>query len=389
MATFNEIRYLCENKDRLLPESELVRRLKHSLICPNVLSTKVEDGWTLLHIAAAYGRSREFCRLLIDLNPSLVKARNNDGWLPLHMACYECNFNWENANENGNVDTIMYLLEIYPESIDIATATKEYPLNLLVDCIGMNEDNENEAVVLVQFLLKHNGGAASAPDEDGKLPLHYACSSGHLAFIKPLFDVHPDAIFLQNNDGYTPLDLAGSKHRADSVQYLETQLDFQYQALDDQELENNGQLPIHRVLQDRVASVGAIKLMIAAYPASIHVADEQGCTPLHLACRYGNLGIVKTLADEDENCLATLDIRGNLPLHHACLGGKLDIVNYISGRCPDGVSLQNTKRKLPIELLIFDAECDQSSIEFMDTVEGLFKTNPAITLANLSPGLFA
>ena len=129
--------------------------------------------------------------------------------------------------------------------------------------------------------------------------------------------------------------------------------------------------------------------MVAAYPASIHVADEQGCTPLHLACRYGNLGIVKTLADEDENCLATLDIRGNLPLHHACLGGKLDIVNYISGRCPDGVSLQNTKGKLPIELLIFDAECDRSSMDFVDTVEGLFKTNPAITLANLSPGLFA
>lgn len=388
MATFNEIRYLCENKDRLLPESELVRRLKHSLICPNVLSTRVEDGWTLLHIAAAYGRSREFCRLLIDLNPSLVKARNNDGWLPLHMACYECNFNWENANENGNVDTIMYLLEIYPESIDIATATKEYPLNLLVDCIGMNEDNENEAVVLVQFLLKHDGGAVSAPDIDGNLPLHYACSVGQLAIVKPLFNAHPDAIFLQNNEGKTPLYAARFLNRVDVVQYLETQLDFQCQALDDQELDDNGQLPIHRVLQDRLASEGVIKLMVAAYPASVHVADKQGCTPLHLACRYRDLNIVKCLVDEDDS-LAALDTRGNLPLHYACLGGKLDIVNYISGRCPDGVSLQNTKRKLPIELLIFDAECDQSSIEFMDTVEGLFKTNPAITLANLSPGLFA
>eukprot|EP00956_Cyclotella_meneghiniana_P011011 scaffold15423_cov46-Cyclotella_meneghiniana.AAC.1 len=128
--------------------------------------------------------------------------------------------------------------------------------------------------------------------------------------------------------------------------------------------------------------------LVSQLKSSIHVAGKQGCTPLHLACRYRDLNIVNCFVDED-NSLATLDTRGNLPLHYACLGGKLDIVNYILGRCPDGVSLQNTDGKLPIEVLIFDAECDRSSMEFMDTVEGLFKTNPAITLANLSPGLFA
>ena len=67
-----------------------------------------------------------------------------------------------------------------------------------------------------------------------------------------------------------------------------------------------------------------------------------------------------------------------------CLGGKLGIVSHILDK-----SEENMDGKLPIELLLYDADCDHSSMEFMNAVKRLFKTNPAITLANLSPGLFA
>ena len=62
-------------------------------------------------------------------------------------------------------------------------------------------------------------------------------------------------------------------------------------------------------------------------------------------------------------------------------------MNYILDQSAVGVTCQNTEGKLPIELLLYDAECDRSSMEFTDTVESLLKTNPAIVLANLCPGL--
>ena len=53
-----------------------------------------------------------------------------------------------------------------------------------------------------------------------------------------------------------------------------------------------------------------------------------------------------------------------------------------------GVTFQTTEVKLPIELLLlYNTECDWSSIEFMDTAESVLKTNPAIALANLCPVL--
>ena len=63
---------------------------------------------------------------------------------------------------------------------------------------------------------------------------------GGLAFMQPLFDAFPGAIFFQNNYAVTPLDLARFLNRVEVARYLETQLDFQNQALVDQELDNNG-----------------------------------------------------------------------------------------------------------------------------------------------------
>lgn len=199
------------------------------------------------------------------------------------------------------MDTTIYLLEIYPQSINITTEDGWHPLHLL--CHKIHEDNENKGVEIVEFLMKHDKCAVPTPNKYGNLPLHLACIHGYLVLVKPLFNAHPEVILLENNSGDTPLDLAISCNWNEAVvQYLMAQLQFRNQALDDQEFDKNNKwlwLPIHRALQDRVASIGAIKLMITSYPASVTVADNQRCIPLHLACRYGHL-IVKYLVDQDK-----------------------------------------------------------------------------------------
>eukprot|EP00956_Cyclotella_meneghiniana_P033272 scaffold94875_cov37-Cyclotella_meneghiniana.AAC.2 len=373
MATFDEIEDLCRNEANH-SESELISILKTAIqIDPGVVSERSEGGGTLLNFAAIE-RSSEFCRVIHDQDDTLVKTQNRNGWLPLHNAC-----------RNGNVNAAKYLYSVYPESSNIPSNQGWYPLHLLANCRGSNENKQE----FLLFLLKHNKGAVSTPTHDGDLPLHIACAIQELAFVKLLFDVHPDGIFLRKEDGSTPVDIARFFNKADAVHFIETQIEFHRQAQEDQERDKNGKLPIHRVLQmqSENVSLGTIKLMVGAHHASITVADIHGCIPLHYACRLGDLNIVKYLVNSDNNSLATLDSRGNLPLHHACLTGKPDIINFILNTTNHGVAVRNHDGKLPIQILLFHAICDRN-LQYVDAVDSLFRANPVDSLAIISPGLF-
>eukprot|EP00956_Cyclotella_meneghiniana_P020531 scaffold36344_cov56-Cyclotella_meneghiniana.AAC.4 len=362
MATFDDIAYLCRNRDDL-SESVLVEQLISSQIDPDVLATTDDQGRTLLHIAVVSVRSPEFCNVLIYLNPALVKARDNDGWLPLHLACFYC-----------NMESAKYLLEIYPESINIATIhSGDHPLHSLLRNSWIGKDDESDVLMLVDFVLKHGYiGAVSTPNQNGCLLLHYACYHGYLVVVEHLFDAYPQAIFSRNRDNKTPLDVARSKNQVDVVLYLETQLMYR-------------QFIIHEALEKCDISLGAIKLIVEAYPTITGLVDSQGYIPLHLACKYGHLNIVKYLVDQNNDSLTTVDSGGNLPLHHACVSGKSDIINYILMMTDHGVSVQNKIGKLPIQLFLFNAECDRSSMEFMDAVYTLLRANPVDSLKNLCP----
>eukprot|EP00956_Cyclotella_meneghiniana_P035278 scaffold113296_cov42-Cyclotella_meneghiniana.AAC.2 len=307
METFNEITDLCMNPNRSGPsDHELVLILqKLSQINPGVFSERDENGKTLLHYAAME-RSPDLCRVIHDQNDTLVKTKDDHGRLPVHYACLY-----------GNVNAAKYLLEIYPDSIHIPNYREWYPLHALAFACGEVPNEKRQELLL--FLLKHDRGAVSTPTHYGHLPLHFACARKELAFVKLLFDAHPDGIFVRDEDGNTPVDRAISNNEADVVGFLETQLEFHRQAREDQNPDINGQLPIHRVLQVQMenVSLGTIKIMVEAHRASVTVADYGGCIPLHYAARLGDLNIVKYLVDKDKNSLATLDNGGNLPLHHA------------------------------------------------------------------------
>eukprot|EP00956_Cyclotella_meneghiniana_P026444 scaffold57153_cov43-Cyclotella_meneghiniana.AAC.5 len=319
-------------------------------------------------------RSPEFCRVIHDQNETLVKTKDDDGWLPVHCACLI-----------GRVETAKYLLEIYPDSIHIPNNDEEYPLHLLVKSHRGTNENMQE---LLTYLLQHDRGAVSSPDTWGDLPLHIASEKKDLAFVKPLFDAHPDGIFVGDEAEDIPVDRAISNNTADVVGFLEDQLEFHRQAREDQDPDITGQLPIHRVLQMQMenVSLGSIKIMVGAHRASVTVADYGGCIPLHYAARLGDLNIVKYLVDEDKNSLTTLDSGENLPLHHACQAGKPDIVSYILNMTDHGVTVRNHDGKLPIQLLLFDAVCDRD-LQYVDTVDSLFRANPVDSLAIISPGL--
>ena len=331
MSTFDSIKALC---NRNLPESILVSKLKEVVLTPcnpNVLATKDDYGNTLLHYASYNSKCYELCRILHDLDPALVQTANYGGRLPIHSACFY-----------GNVDTAKYLLQVYPESINIPNGHGFYPLHMLVHGRSPTENQ----LALAKFLIEKDSGTLSSRNLRGSVPMHIACERSPFGIVQFLFDAYPEAVSSYNSRGRTPLDLAKSRNRSDVVSFLQAQLQCQRRAL-----HGNRKFAIHRALQSEAASPGGIKLALSAYPAGLRVADKDG----------------------------------NLPLHVACLLGKCNTVNYILEKTHAyGVTLQNKEKKMPLELLLYDAICDRESIDYVETLMRLTQAEPSVIVTLLS-----
>ena len=57
---------------------------------------------------------------------------------------------------------------------------------------------------------------------------------------------------------------------------------------------------------------------LEANPNSVIVVDNQGSTPLHPACWFSGINIVKYLVTANEGALETCNSRGEYPLQIAC-----------------------------------------------------------------------
>ncbi|XP_065188507.1 uncharacterized protein LOC135819261 [Sycon ciliatum] len=64
------------------------------------------------------------------------------------------------------------------------------------------------------------------------------------------------------------------------------------------------------------------------------------CTPLHIACRHGNIDIAKHLV----KCKAKVDKtdwNGDLPVHRAAWNGRLEVIKYLLDLQSDTISVKN------------------------------------------------
>eukprot|EP00956_Cyclotella_meneghiniana_P001780 scaffold1950_cov75-Cyclotella_meneghiniana.AAC.1 len=355
------------------PESELLFELETILKAnPDIVHEKDDRGHILLHFAASH-RSPVFCQLLMKANPHLVKTTDAYGWLPFHFSCYQ-----------ANIETAKYLYQLYPESINIPDNSGCYPLHDLLrrELLGSNysyRKNQEHVLDMIQFLLQNDQGAVSTCDGLGSLPLHCA-SQCTLAIAKLVFNSYPQAIYSRDHDAETPVDIARRFPMMEVVTFLESQIELEHQAREDRAPDNNGQLLIHRAIHNGDASIGAIKLMLAAYPAGTVVPDNQGRNILHAACQAGNLDAVKYLIEIPQDLLKAIDTRGNLPLHIACRVGNCVTIPFIIENSTYGVCLQNSDKLTPLEVLLFQSECDRSSIEYVEAIRCLIQVDPEFTL---------
>eukprot|EP00574_Skeletonema_japonicum_P004510 CAMPEP_0201718608 /NCGR_PEP_ID=MMETSP0593-20130828/4083_1 /ASSEMBLY_ACC=CAM_ASM_000672 /TAXON_ID=267983 /ORGANISM="Skeletonema japonicum, Strain CCMP2506" /LENGTH=789 /DNA_ID=CAMNT_0048208949 /DNA_START=76 /DNA_END=2445 /DNA_ORIENTATION=+ len=325
------ISILCENGH--MDETNSLSILRFMLDVGPDLPMYSSDTYLPIHHAVA-AKSTNFCKELINACPESLCADLNSSYLPIHEAC-------ENGNRLDALDTIQYMLEVYPESIHarVWESTQGMIFNgdgfLPIHCAAKGNSTE-----ILEFLLMHDPDAAPrkvlyppfpVPESlnskycEGALPLHIAAFYGKMKQTEILYDAFPEAILVVTKRGDSPLDLAGkyaSYTESPTVEeFLETQLEYARISQDMKAMtavDDIGRLPLHHALKGN-ASLGTIKLMVRGNPSAF-VADQRGGFPLHIACEFSSLKVVKFLVELCENNLRSSCTTSNMMLECACCG---------------------------------------------------------------------
>jgi len=117
-------------------------------------------------------KSTEVCKVLINAYPESLRIESNH-CLPIHKAC--------GSGRADAANTVQYMLEIDPDSIDITQIGGWYPIHLAA---------WEGRTKIVEMLLKYDPLAASKKAGDEcRLPLHVVCAAdtkteGHLETVK-------------------------------------------------------------------------------------------------------------------------------------------------------------------------------------------------------------
>ena len=291
--------------------------------------------------------------------------------LPIHVAC--C---W--GNRVDTADTIKYMLKLDPELINEEKSNGYLPIH----CAARY--GRTKSIVL---LLKYDPDMASKEVNDGsqQLPLHLACNNDtNLGSIQALYDAYPEAIFASDADGDTPA--ISANHPV--LDFLETQLVYARRAQDMTAMttvDENGWLPLHRALNDD-APLGSIKLLMRANPTSLQVCDRNGVYPVHIACKFSSVKVVKYFVELPGDTLNNIDANKDSPLHYACRRGNLDVVKYLLEANVPSVSERNNDNELAIHLLFECGEntLDRDSMDYVETVWRMLLANPEVVRDFLS-----
>ena len=245
---------------------------------------------------------------------------------------------------------------------------------------------------VIELLLKHDPKAASKETEYRVLPLHYACGSyyGQLDVVQILFDSYPEAIHIRDGemleDQGTPLDLARNRNEeSDIVQFLQDQLvhaEMGEDLLALTTLDDNGYLPLHHALKDKVP-LGSIKFLVRGNPSALRVITNIDALPIHIACQSSSAKVVEYLVGgSNELVLGHLDANKESPLHYACRGGNCEVVKYLLANHASLVASAevNQKGQLPIHLLCEAGKdkdkVDIDSAEYTEIIWRMLLSNP-------------
>ena len=307
---------------------------------------------TVLHIACQEGKL-ELVKHLVENYPSLLTIRDNVGKTPLHHA------GW-----SGSVELTEYLISRHCDVLDAASNSRtvlhiacqegklelvkhlveNYPALLTMrDKEGMTPLHHaglSGSVELTEYLISRQCDVLCT-DSDGWTILHFACEKGKLTLIKHLVENYPALLALEDNEGATPLHIAGLSGSVELTEYL---ISRQCDVLGS---DSDGWTILHFACEK--GKLTLVKHLVENYPALLTLEDNEGATPLHMAGLSGSVELIEYLISRQCDVLGT-DSDGWTILHFACEKGKLTLVKHLVENYPALLTLEDNEGATPLHM---------------------------------------
>ena len=317
---------------------------------PNVQN---KDGNTPLHIAVNLDNVTPVMSQLLSNKKCNPNVQNKDGNTPLHIA-------------------VLDYMQLYMKS-----AISQLLTNKQCNPSVQNDEGDTPLHIaccrklfgIIKLLLQNksstnipNKKGETAQDipltKDGDGLLHIACQWYDVDIIKYLITDERCSPNVQNSaSGNTPLHIAAKYGQNDTIAEL-----LSYKECDPNAQNKEGDTPLHFAV--RHSKSAAIFQLLAHLQCNPNVQNKESDTPLHIACWRKSLDIIKVLLEgkcgtnipnkKGETAQnIPLNEDGDCLLHIACKWGEVGIVRYLitDERCNPNVQ-SSTSENTPLHIAV-------------------------------------
>ena len=300
-----------------------VSLIKYLLDCQCDPKGQNKEGNTPLHVACKWGNISTV-QTLIDAEISIVNTANKEGNTPLHIAL-----------KNGRAHIAKLLLGIASCKIEALNRFDESPLHI----VARSSDIE-----LIECVVTRSKSILNHADSYGDTALFSACRSGNIDIVKLLVNAGCDPLHVNERTCEMPIHIACRSENMVLFQYLNTKIGDKDKLL--YQVNCLGQTLLH--LACRRGNLLIVKEIINN-ACDCNAKDAKGMTPLHVACLKNTVEIAKVLLAHLKVDVNIQNVFGDTPLHIACTNDNPDIVTLLIDHdaC---VIAQNTNGDTPVHI---------------------------------------
>ena len=341
-----------------------------------------------IHMACKIGNLK-LVKYLIDNYPKNTSLfeRDTDQYYPIHYAC-----------QYGHYDVAKYILQKDPSKVDIKTNFGYTSLHLA------SKNNHLDIVKLLvddfqaDFLLVYN---------DRNTSISIACSKGNYVIFKFLFDkltkekikseiYHLLGKALKSKNEKIIKDLVDlpefksvicdKKYQArlkilcnlascnNSLYFMKSA--FEHSDITEKDLLNTMKESLLH-FASRNNAIDVIKYLVIEKKFSLTTQDQKfGFMPIHEACQFGSLEILKFYLEIDRSQQTVRTFDGRKPLHVCAKYGQLELVKYLVEERNDDYKDTNDDGKTPFDIAVGRNHNHVASyLQNLDTISRNIETN--------------
>ena len=363
------------------------------------LQERVEEHYTANQIA--HTDTHGMMRHVLDCLGALrVRAPHDDKVTPALGAVFRsaCNVFLEQIvrGQDETFDDLSarrYMMDSFPDAKKKKDGRSWLPFHWAAMAGDETEEEHIEAIgrerPMAARTFHTSSGASSSVDlarakgEHNMLPLHLLVSTRHppLSNVKRVHSLFPDAVFLQDSNGWLPIHwCARNCLNLDVVQYL---LDKYVESVT--EVTEDGQLPFLLSMGNKRWAVS--ELLLSINPDAIDSIDAAGNTALHYAAMFCNPEAAKAIIQLKPDFLLVKNFEGELPMHRVfsqilrketnlekdksrARWKQLEILRIMLDENPEAVSHRDTSGNLPLHLAINN----DAALEVIEIIYNVYPT---------------